>query len=659
MRHFVLYIVLLAVCITPNYTSAFFDRPLFRGTSGEDVSLLQTILRDHGFYNYPTITGNFGIVTERALQAFQSDQNIVNSGTPETTGYGRLGPVTRNALNIIYTNSKIGTSLSVILSKAVYRLQELLLEAGYTDVVPNGILDSQTLSAITKIQYDIGKASPVSTSRRSGGGGSSSPAPDLGPAKPTQLSINPDDAAIELVWIDPPSLDLAYVTIYRGATSGSLMLLATTSPSVESYTDTNLVNGTEYFYALSATYLDGSESDRTNVLSGSPAFDAVSFFNNRTFEVDFDDNAYYWGISAKAASDLTVTANGYTLADVSWRGATSTTYLIEWTPDPSTTTAQTKFALYDTVGTERVEFELTSTGARLYNNPPGATYNYNENSHVKLGRNRLAITLTNGSKPEAVRNGGSFSESSFAGGSIGLTNSINMISIGYRGRFSDQKFVGTLHRIIAIDRAYSLEELEEIVAHGGQPRYHLIGDSFLNTDYLQNAIRINLAADWRISTQDGVGGSSLVEQAARFALTPKYWDSTLIIVDGGLSDEASDAVSAIGDMVSRLSHDRWLYVEPGYGTGQIAGSPNRASQDATVAAIQAAFPNNFLPTLSEIQALNDGGAEDLEDVNVSDIWPRSLRSDALHPGTALNTAGYSGISALAEIVSNELTNRGW
>jgi peptidoglycan hydrolase-like protein with peptidoglycan-binding domain len=41
----------------------------------------------------------FGSETEKAVKRYQTTKNIVSSGTPETTGYGQLGPSTRASLN--------------------------------------------------------------------------------------------------------------------------------------------------------------------------------------------------------------------------------------------------------------------------------------------------------------------------------------------------------------------------------------------------------------------------------------------------------------------------------------------------------------------------------------------------------------------------------
>jgi len=75
-------------------------RNLGAGVSGSDVSALQTFLRDQGFYAANS-TGYFGPVTQNALQAWQATYGPVNSGTPDTTGFGFAGPKTRALIQSI------------------------------------------------------------------------------------------------------------------------------------------------------------------------------------------------------------------------------------------------------------------------------------------------------------------------------------------------------------------------------------------------------------------------------------------------------------------------------------------------------------------------------------------------------------------------------
>lgn len=74
-------------------------RTLKQGMSGSDVTALQAFLAaDSRIYPEATISGYFGILTQYAVQRFQSRHGLVTSGTPDTTGYGLVGPGTRNLI---------------------------------------------------------------------------------------------------------------------------------------------------------------------------------------------------------------------------------------------------------------------------------------------------------------------------------------------------------------------------------------------------------------------------------------------------------------------------------------------------------------------------------------------------------------------------------
>lgn len=65
------------------------------GSSGNDVERLQRFLAlDGNVYPEGLATGYYGSLTERAIQRWQTRFNIVSSGTPETTGFGVMGPRT-------------------------------------------------------------------------------------------------------------------------------------------------------------------------------------------------------------------------------------------------------------------------------------------------------------------------------------------------------------------------------------------------------------------------------------------------------------------------------------------------------------------------------------------------------------------------------------
>ncbi|OHB08434.1 MAG: hypothetical protein A3I19_00115 [Candidatus Zambryskibacteria bacterium RIFCSPLOWO2_02_FULL_38_13] len=109
------------------------NRNLSRGSGGSDVIALQQFLVRQGLLSSDNATGYFGPITETAIKAFQKSQNIVSSGTPQTTGYGNVGATTRariNALLGVTTTSSIQNiqNLQAQIDAMQKQVQELLLK---------------------------------------------------------------------------------------------------------------------------------------------------------------------------------------------------------------------------------------------------------------------------------------------------------------------------------------------------------------------------------------------------------------------------------------------------------------------------------------------------------------------------------------------------
>lgn len=88
-----------------SFSFAPFKATLKRGMRNNDTKRLQELLAfDPSVYPEGLITGYFGPLTEKAIQRFQSKNNIVSSGNPQTTGYGLAGPKTRAKLQEVFGN---------------------------------------------------------------------------------------------------------------------------------------------------------------------------------------------------------------------------------------------------------------------------------------------------------------------------------------------------------------------------------------------------------------------------------------------------------------------------------------------------------------------------------------------------------------------------
>lgn len=84
-----------SLALGANLAQAAITSSLDRGATGPQVTELQTYLATNAnIYPEGLITGYFGPLTQAAVQRFQAAQGIVSSGSPLTTGYGRVGPIT-------------------------------------------------------------------------------------------------------------------------------------------------------------------------------------------------------------------------------------------------------------------------------------------------------------------------------------------------------------------------------------------------------------------------------------------------------------------------------------------------------------------------------------------------------------------------------------
>lgn len=182
-----------------------------------------------------------------------------------------------------------------------------------------------------------------------------------------------------------------------------------------------------------------------------------------------------------------------------------------------------------------------------------------------------------------------------------------------------------------------------------QTGVHILGDSFASVA-MQTAVNARIS-NW-VATVDGVGGTTLADQATRFDSTPQFYDDALTIMDGALELDTAPAIVAIDSMAAHVAGARYLYVKPGLQDFYTWDNPDRQGWETEVAALAAHVGAlHFVETWNALFAGNDGSVNDLIDV-ANRVIPRSLRADNIHP----NTAGYAIWAR--EIVSVLVAN-GW
>lgn len=176
-------------------------------------------------------------------------------------------------------------------------------------------------------------------------------------------------------------------------------------------------------------------------------------------------------------------------------------------------------------------------------------------------------------------------------------------------------------------------------------RVYLLGDSFASYGTQLQALLGN-----RPLTVDGVGGSSLSQQAARWALVPSAHDRILILQDDtSWAGEAwanydlsagIDAMLAVYHQITdSLSGGRLLIMSPGRGLGAIGGGVGQATLDAKWAAIAAAYPTKTYNVDARMRAESDGSALDQAMIRPEvDWWPASCLAIPVNPAYSSSAA---------------------
>src|SRR3989338_7873803 len=160
-------------------SSAFaaFDRPLTTGDRGDDVTLLQRLLNTAGFTVAPppeagspcNETSYYGQLTATAIKTLQCEKAIVCDGTPETTGFGTVGPKTLTLLNSLLSEFK---GLTLNLQKG----QTLDLQ-GRTLIDPRSQLAqiAPTSNLVAHYTFDEGSGTTAGDSSGNGNTGTLTP----------------------------------------------------------------------------------------------------------------------------------------------------------------------------------------------------------------------------------------------------------------------------------------------------------------------------------------------------------------------------------------------------------------------------------------------------------------------------------------------------
>lgn len=109
-------VVALVLMFTQSVSAASFELITAQagpGMTNSNVRNIQTYLASNpSFYPEGLVTGYYGSLTVAAVQKFQAYHGIVSSGTPTTTGYGRVGPSTLAKMNALIAGGVTSSDVS-------------------------------------------------------------------------------------------------------------------------------------------------------------------------------------------------------------------------------------------------------------------------------------------------------------------------------------------------------------------------------------------------------------------------------------------------------------------------------------------------------------------------------------------------------------------
>ncbi|MBI2175711.1 MAG: peptidoglycan-binding protein, partial [Parcubacteria group bacterium] len=141
----------VAQAVSPAFTGVM--KP---GQSSSDIKRLQQLLNSDpdtrisasGVGAPGNETDYYGSLTEGAVKRFQAKYGIVSSGTPETTGYGLVGPATRAKLAEVFAEgvSAAPAAPSAAAPSAPSAAQPSAVAASVSPVFTSGFAKGQSSS---------------------------------------------------------------------------------------------------------------------------------------------------------------------------------------------------------------------------------------------------------------------------------------------------------------------------------------------------------------------------------------------------------------------------------------------------------------------------------------------------------------------------------
>jgi fibronectin type 3 domain-containing protein len=214
-----------------------------------------------------TLTGVAGSLTDTATLAL-----IVPDATPPAAPTGLTAAAGPAQVTLTWTanaepdlaNYRVKRSSAV---NGTYQIVSTVARTttSHADTgLVNGVPYFYVVTAVDTSGNESASAGPVSATPRD----------TVAPAPPTSLTAGAGNAQVVLDWANNSESDLANYRVKRATSAaGPFSVIATVATSA--YTNTGLVNGTAYFYVVSAVDVTGNESANTGPVSATPTAESL------------------------------------------------------------------------------------------------------------------------------------------------------------------------------------------------------------------------------------------------------------------------------------------------------------------------------------------------------------------------------------------------
>ncbi|MBN1766242.1 MAG: hypothetical protein JW860_13360 [Sedimentisphaerales bacterium] len=208
-----------------------------------------------------------GYLGDIALDNIEITGNVTSDPTPPAVPTGLMANAGNQMVSLDWDDNDEGD----LICYRVYR--STTPGSGYaavSNVVPDSSYLDDMVTTGTTYYYVVTAVDTTLNESGTSNEASATPTEPGPPGAPTGLTATPGDNSVILDWDDNTELDLDYYTVYRSTTSGSGYSSIAGGLSFSNHTDDTVVNGTTYYYVVTATNTSAMESDYSSEVFATP-----------------------------------------------------------------------------------------------------------------------------------------------------------------------------------------------------------------------------------------------------------------------------------------------------------------------------------------------------------------------------------------------------